>query len=123
VRLRFFPGTEDENARDGSYRKPLPGQNYEQWMLHETTMVVLQLSDLTLQNHKVYLLDPKITSHPEFKLILKKPREKMLLILHAPKCCALQTVTGGALLLEEDMTCSRGHQVSTFKIVLLLYNF
>lgn len=71
---RFVPDTEDEKIRDGSYRKPLKGQNYEQWMLHVTTKVVgtevnVQLSDFTLQNHKMHLLDPKIMNHPEFKLI------------------------------------------------------
>jgi len=71
---RFVPDTEDEKLRDGSYRKPLPGQNYEQWMLHVTTKVVgtevnVQLSDFTLQNHKMHLLDPKIMEHPDFKFV------------------------------------------------------
>jgi hypothetical protein len=71
---RFVPDTEDEKLRDGSYRKPLPHQTFEQWMLHVTTKVVgtevnVQLSDFTLQNHKMHLLDPKILNHKDFALV------------------------------------------------------
>jgi len=68
---RFVPNTEDQNLRDGSYRVPKPGQTYEQWMLYVTTKAVgievnIQLSDFTLQNHKMSLLDPHIVENPDF---------------------------------------------------------
>jgi hypothetical protein len=68
---RFVPDTEDENLRDGSYRIPKPGQTYEQWMLYVTTKAVgievnMQLSEFTLQNHKMTLLDPQIVEDPDF---------------------------------------------------------
>ena len=68
---RFVPDTEDENLRDGSYRKPKPGQTFEQWMLYVTTKAVgievnIQLSDFTLQNHKMSLLDHQIMEDPDF---------------------------------------------------------
>jgi hypothetical protein len=68
---RFVPDTEDENLRDGSYRIPKPGQTYEEWMLYVTTKAVgievnLQLSEFTLQNHKMMLLDPGIVDDPDF---------------------------------------------------------
>lgn len=68
---RFVPDTEDENLRDGSYRIPKPGQTYEEWMLHVTTKAVgievnMQLSDFTLQNHKMDLLDGHIIDDPDF---------------------------------------------------------
>jgi hypothetical protein len=68
---RFVPDTEDENLRDGSYRKPQPGQTYEEWMLYVTTKAVgievnMQLSEFTLQNHKMDLLDLQIIEDPDF---------------------------------------------------------
>lgn len=68
---RFVPDTEDIKLRDGSYRKPKPNQSYEQWMLYVTTKAVgievnVQLSDFTLQNHKMTLLDPHIMDDPDF---------------------------------------------------------
>jgi len=68
---RFVPDTEDENLRDGTYRIPKPGQTYEEWMLYVTTKAVgievnMQLSDFTLQNHKMDLLDPEIIEDPDF---------------------------------------------------------
>lgn len=68
---RFVPDTEDENLRDGSYRKPQPGQTYEEWMLYVTTKAVgievnVQLSEFTLQNHKMDLLDLQIIEDPDF---------------------------------------------------------
>jgi hypothetical protein len=68
---RFVPDTEDENLRDGSYRIPKPGQTYEEWMLYVTTKAVgievnMQLSDFTLQNHKMDLLDPHIIEDADF---------------------------------------------------------
>ena len=68
---RFVPDTEDENIRDGSYRVPKPGQTYEQWMLYVTTKAVgievnIQLSEFTLQNHKMTLLDQHIIDDPDF---------------------------------------------------------
>jgi hypothetical protein len=68
---RFVPDTEDENLRDGSYRIPQPGQTYEQWMLYVTTKAVgievnVQLSEFTLQNHKMDLLAPEIIEDPDF---------------------------------------------------------
>lgn len=68
---RFVPDTEDENLRDGSYRIPKPGQSYEEWMLYVTTKAVgievnVQLSDFTLQNHKMTLLDQSIIDDPDF---------------------------------------------------------
>jgi hypothetical protein len=68
---RFVPDTEDIKLRDGSYRKPRPGQTYEQWMLYVTTKAVgievnVQLSDFTLQNHKMTLLDPHIMEDRDF---------------------------------------------------------
>ena len=68
---RFVPDTEDMILRDGSYRKPKPGQTYEQWMLYVTTKAVgievnIQLSDFTLQNHKMNLLDQKIMEDKDF---------------------------------------------------------
>lgn len=68
---RFVPDTEDENLRDGSYRNPKPGQSYEEWMLHVTTKAVgtevnVQLSEFTLQNHKMMLLDQNIIENPDF---------------------------------------------------------
>ena len=68
---RFVPDTEDENLRDGSYRIPKPGQTYEEWMLYVTTKAVgievnVQLSDFTLQNHKMDLLDGHIIDDPDF---------------------------------------------------------
>lgn len=69
---RFIPDTEDMNLRDGSYRKPKPGQTYEEWMLYVTTKAVgievnLQLSDFTLQNHKMTLLDQQIMESADFQ--------------------------------------------------------
>ncbi len=71
---RFVPDTEDIKLRDGSYRKPKPGQTYEQWMLYVTTKAVgievnVQLSDFTLQNHKMTLLDPHIMEDPDFAAV------------------------------------------------------
>ena len=68
---RFVPDTEDENLRDGSYRKPKQGQSYENWMLQVTTKSVgievnVQISEFTLQNHKMALLDPHIMDHADF---------------------------------------------------------
>lgn len=68
---RFVPDTEDIKLRDGSYRIPKPGQTYEQWMLYVTTKAVgievnVQLSDFTLQNHKMTLLDPNIMEDRDF---------------------------------------------------------
>lgn len=68
---RFVPDTEDENLRDGSYRIPKPGQTYEEWMLYVTTKAVgievnMQLSEFTLQNHKMTLLDENIINDPDF---------------------------------------------------------
>ncbi len=68
---RFVPDTEDIKLRDGSYRIPKPGQTYEQWMLYVTTKAVgievnIQLSDFTLQNHKMTLLDPNIMEDKDF---------------------------------------------------------
>ena len=68
---RFVPDTEDENLRDGSYRNPKPGQSFEEWMLNVTTKAVgtevnLQLSEFTLQNHKMMLLDQNIIKNPDF---------------------------------------------------------
>mmetsp|Transcript_14755 Transcript_14755/g.40767 ORF Transcript_14755/g.40767 Transcript_14755/m.40767 type:complete len:3812 (+) Transcript_14755:277-11712(+) len=68
---RFVPDTEDEKLRDGSYRKPLDGQSYEEWMLQVTTKAVgievnIQLSDFTLQNHKMALLDTQILEDADF---------------------------------------------------------
>lgn len=68
---RFVPDTEDENLRDGSYRIPQPGQTYEEWMLYVTTKAVgievnMQLSEFTLQNHKMDLLDLHIIEDPDF---------------------------------------------------------
>ena len=68
---RFVPDTEDIKLRDGSYRIPRPGQTYEQWMLYVTTKAVgievnIQLSDFTLQNHKMTLLDPNIMDDKDF---------------------------------------------------------
>lgn len=71
---RFVPDTEDENLRDGSYRIPKAGQTYEEWMLYVTTKAVgievnMQLSDFTLQNHKMTLLDQHIMEDADFKPI------------------------------------------------------
>jgi hypothetical protein len=68
---RFVPDTEDIKLRDGSYRIPKPGQTYEQWMLYVTTKAVgievnIQLSDFTLQNHKMTLLDQNIMDDKDF---------------------------------------------------------
>lgn len=69
---RFVPDTEDEKLRDGSYRKPKPGENFENWMLRVTTKEVgievnVQISEFTLQNHKMMLLDPSIMNHKDFQ--------------------------------------------------------
>jgi hypothetical protein len=68
---RFVPDTEDIQLRDGSYRIPKKGQTYEEWMLHVTTKAVgievnVQLSEFTLQNHKMMLLDESIMKHEDF---------------------------------------------------------
>jgi hypothetical protein len=70
---RFVPDTEDEKLRDGTYRIPKAGQSFEDWMLHVTTKAVgievnLQLSDFTLQNHKMSLLDQEIMDDPDFQV-------------------------------------------------------
>lgn len=69
---RFVPDTEDEKLRDGSYRKPKQGENFESWMLRVTTKEVgievnVQISEFTLQNHKMMLLDPSIMNHKDFQ--------------------------------------------------------
>lgn len=68
---RMVPDTEDIKLRDGSYRRPRPNQSYEEWMLHVTTKAVgievnVQLSDFTLQNHKMTLLDPHVLEDQDF---------------------------------------------------------
>jgi hypothetical protein len=68
---RFVPDTEDAELRDGSYRIPKPGQTYEEWMLYVTTKAVgievnVQLSEFTLQNHKMALLDQHIIGDADF---------------------------------------------------------
>lgn len=73
---RFVPDTEDENLRDGTYRKPKPGQTFEDWMLQVTTKAVgievnVQISEFTLQNHKMMLLSPHILEHKDFQLTRK----------------------------------------------------
>ncbi len=77
---RFVPDTEDKNLRDGTYRIPKPGQSYEDWMLYVTTKAVgievnLQLSDFTLQNHKMALLDPHIVDDPDFAATRRELRD------------------------------------------------
>jgi hypothetical protein len=47
------------------------GQSYEHWMLQVTTKAVgsevnVQLSEFTLKNHKMLLLDPHVMSHVDF---------------------------------------------------------
>lgn len=69
---RFVPDTEDEKLRDGTYRKPKPGQTFEEWMLQVTTKAVgievnVQISEFTLQNHKMMLLSPHIMNHKDFQ--------------------------------------------------------
>ena len=69
---RFVPDTEDIKLRDGSYRRPKIGQTYEEWMLYVTTKAVgievnVQLSDFTLQNHKMTLLDSNIMDDKDFE--------------------------------------------------------
>lgn len=69
---RFVPDTEDDKLRDGSYRKPKPGQSFEDWMLQVTTKAVgievnVQISEFTLQNHKMMLLSPHILEHTDFQ--------------------------------------------------------
>lgn len=69
---RFVPDTEDDKLRDGSYRKPKHGENFEKWMLRVTTKEVgievnVQISEFTLQNHKMMLLDPSIMKHKDFQ--------------------------------------------------------
>jgi len=69
---RFVPDTEDENLRDGSYREPKPGQSFEEWMLQVTTKAVgievnVQISEFTLQNHKMMLVSPHILNHKDFQ--------------------------------------------------------
>lgn len=69
---RFVPDTEDQKVIDGSYRVPRKGQSFEDWMLYVTTKAVgievnLQLSDFTLQNHKMTLLDQHIMEDPDFQ--------------------------------------------------------
>jgi hypothetical protein len=71
---RFVPDTEDIKLRDGSYRRPKPNQSYEDWMLYVTTKAVgievnIQLSDFTLQNHKMTLLDPHILEDDDFAAV------------------------------------------------------
>jgi len=73
---RFVPDTEDTKLRDGSYRKPKPNENFEKWMLRVTTKEVgievnVQISEFTLQNHKMMLLDPSIMKHKDFQHIRK----------------------------------------------------
>jgi hypothetical protein len=68
---RFVPDTEAEQLRDGTYRIPKSGQSYEEWMLYVTTKAVgievnIQLSEFTLQNHKMALLDTHIMDDPDF---------------------------------------------------------
>ena len=74
---RFVPDTEDGQLRDGSYRIPREGETYEQWMLRVTTKAVgievnTQISEFTLQNHKMALLDPHIMNDPDFKHLRKE---------------------------------------------------
>ena len=69
---RFVPDTEDEMLRDGSYRQPKPGQSFEEWMLQVTTKAVgievnVQISEFTLQNHKMMLVSPHILNHKDFQ--------------------------------------------------------
>ena len=73
---RFVPDTEDDKLRDGSYRKPKVGENFEKWMLRVTTKEVgievnVQISEFTLQNHKMMLLDPSIMKHKDFQYTRK----------------------------------------------------
>ena len=73
---RFVPDTEDAKLQDGSYRKPKPGQTYEEWMLEVTTRAIgtevnIQLSEFTIQNHKMSVLDESIMEHPDFVTALK----------------------------------------------------
>jgi len=68
---RFVPDTKDEKLRDGTYRIPRSGQTFEQWMLQITTKAIgievnVQLSDVTLQNHQMRLLDPSVIEHSDF---------------------------------------------------------
>ena len=68
---RFVPDTEDAKLQDGSYRKPKPGQTYEEWMLEVTTRAIgtevnVQLSEFTIQNHKMSALNESIMEHPDF---------------------------------------------------------
>lgn len=74
---RFVPDTEDEQLRGGGYRVPKEGENYEQWMLRVTTKAVgievnAQISEFTLQNHKMALLDPHVMNDPDFKHLRKE---------------------------------------------------
>jgi hypothetical protein len=69
---RFVPDTEDDKLRDGTYRKPKAGQTFEEWMLQVTTKAVgievnVQISEFTLQNHKMMLLSPHILNHKDFE--------------------------------------------------------
>ena len=69
---RFVPDTEDAKVRDGTYRNPKEGQTFEEWMLQVTTKAVgievnVQISEFTLQNHKMMLLSPHIMEHKDFQ--------------------------------------------------------
>ena len=71
---RFVPDTEDIKLRSGTYRTPKPSENFEQWMLRVTTKEVgievnIQISEFTLQNHKMMLLDPTIMRHKDFDVV------------------------------------------------------
>ena len=73
---RFIPDTEDIKLRNGTYRIPKPGQKFEDWMMYVTTKAVgievnLQLSDFTLQNHKMSLLDQNIMEDQDFQVTRK----------------------------------------------------
>ena len=51
---RFVPDTEDEKLRDGSYRTPKDGENFEKWMLRVTTKEVG--SEVNVQVGQQFLL-------------------------------------------------------------------
>lgn len=73
---RFIPDTEDAKLRDGSYRLSKPGQTYEEWMLEVTTRAIgtevnVQLSEFTIQNHKMMPLEEAILDSPDFIVAMR----------------------------------------------------
>ena len=72
-----MPDTEDENLRDGSYRKPKPGQTYQEWMLFVTTKVRSREYDSCGRNESSRGVKRRVSQSPPLTRSLRTPPQEV----------------------------------------------